>query len=116
MPHDAMRNTAMAPTFKIKLVRALRGGRITIPAEYRRELGIDENTTLMVTLSDGVLRITPTRANGSVEGSPELKALYEYFAPVREEILASGVSEEELNADIDKAIAEVRAERRAIRE
>ena len=39
--------------------------------------------------------------------------LYEYFAPVREEILRRGISEEEVNADIDAAIAEVRAEQRA---
>ena len=44
-------------------------------------------------------------------GSPWLKELYEYFAPVREEIIARGISEEEVNADIDAAIAEVHAKR-----
>lgn len=47
------------------------------------------------------------------KGSPWLRELYEYFAPVREEILARGISEEELFADIDAAVAEVRAEQRA---
>ena len=47
------------------------------------------------------------------KGSPWLRELYEYFAPVRDEILARGISEEEINADIDAAIAEVRAEQRA---
>jgi hypothetical protein len=47
------------------------------------------------------------------KGSPWLRELYEYFAPVREEILARGITEQELNADIDAAIAEVRAEERA---
>ena len=45
-------------------------------------------------------------------GSPWLKELYDYFAPVRQEILERGVSEAELNADIDAAIAAVRAGRR----
>ena len=35
---------------------------------------------------------------------------YDLFAPVREEILASGMTEEEVNAAIDQAIAEVRGE------
>jgi hypothetical protein len=45
-----------------------------------------------------------------------LLKLYEYYAPVREEILARGIPEEEVNADIDAAIAAVRAEQRANRE
>ena len=100
---------------KSRLVRSLRGGQITIPAAFRKELGIDENTMLRVTLSDGELRMTPVRLEESTGGSPWLRELYEYFAPVREEILASGISREELFADIDAAIEEVRAEQRAKR-
>ena len=103
-------------TKKSKLVRPLRGGQITIPAAFRKELGIDENTMLRVTLSDGELRITPIRMEELSQGSPWLRELYEYFAPVREEILRRGISEEEVNADIDAAIAAVRAEQRAQRE
>jgi hypothetical protein len=36
--------------------------------------------------------------------------LYEYFAPVREEICRAGYTEEEVNADIDAALAAVRDE------
>ena len=95
-----------------KLVRSLRGGQITIPAEFRKLLGIDEDTMLRVTLAEGELRIAPVRIDERSEGSPGLRALYEYFAPVREEILARGISQEELYADIDAAIEEVRAEER----
>lgn len=98
---------------KTKLVRPLRGGQITIPVEFRRALDFDENTMLRVTLSDGRLQIEPVRVDESSKGSPWLRELYEYFAPVREEILARGISEEEVNAEIDAAIAGVRAERRA---
>jgi AbrB family looped-hinge helix DNA binding protein len=96
---------------RTRLVRTLRNGQITIPAEFRKQLGLDEHSLLRVTLDDGELRIRPVRVSEQPAGSPWLKELYEYFAPVREEIIARGISEEEVNADIDAAIAEVRAKR-----
>lgn len=99
-----------------KIVRSLRGGQVTIPAAFRRELGIGDDTLLRMTLADGELRIKPVEVSEPTKGSPWLRELYEYFAPVREEILARGISEEEVNADIDAAIAEVRAEQRAKRQ
>jgi hypothetical protein len=50
------------------------------------------------------------------KGSPWLKELYDLFAPARESIAQSGMTEDEINAEIDAAIREVRAERRAERE
>ena len=105
----------MTTVTKTKLVRPLRGGQITIPVEFRKSLGIDQETMLRVTLVDGELRIRPVRVDDPSKGSPWLREFYEYFAPVREEILARGISEEEVNADIDAAIAAVRAEQRAKR-
>jgi bifunctional DNA-binding transcriptional regulator/antitoxin component of YhaV-PrlF toxin-antitoxin module len=99
-----------------KIVRSLRGGQVTIPVAFRKELGIDEETMLRMTLVDGELRIKPIQITEAPKGSPWLRELYEYFAPVREEILRRGISEEEVNADIDAAIAEVRAEQRAKRQ
>jgi len=96
-----------------RIVRPLRGGQVTIPAAFRKELGIGDNTMLRMTLADGELHIKPVEVSEPTKGSPGLRALYEYFAPVREEILARGISQEELYADIDAAIAEVRAEQRA---
>jgi bifunctional DNA-binding transcriptional regulator/antitoxin component of YhaV-PrlF toxin-antitoxin module len=101
---------------KTKLVRPLRGGQITIPVEFRRALGLDEETMLRVTLSDGELRIAPVRADPTLKSKTALRALYDFFAPTRAAILASGITEEELFADIDAAVAEVRAEQRAKRE
>jgi AbrB family looped-hinge helix DNA binding protein len=98
-----------------KMVRPLRGGQITIPATFRKKLGIGEETMLRMTLVDGELRIKPVQMTEAPKGSPWLRELYEYFAPVREDILRRGISEEEVNADIDAAIAEVRAEQRAKR-
>ncbi len=96
-----------------KIVRALRGGQITIPIAFRKELGIGEETMLRMTLLDGELRLRPVELKESQKGSSWLRELYDLYAPVREEILRRGISEEEVNADIDAAIAEVRAEQRA---
>lgn len=107
-----------ATVSKTKLVRPLRGGQVTIPVEFRRSLGIDKDTMLSMTLTDGELVVRPvkfTQKDQKEEGSPWLRELYEYFAPVREEILRRGISDEEVNADIDAAIAVVRAEKRAKR-
>lgn len=93
-------------------VRSLRGGQMTIPIEFRRALGIDEETLLRVTLEDGALRVAPLRTEEKARDPNPLRDLYEYFAPVRDAVLASGISQEELWAEIDAAIAEVRAEKR----
>lgn len=99
-----------------KVVRARKKGQITIPEEFRRALGIGEDSLLRVSVREGELRIAPVEVrerNGTGEqGSPWLRELYEYFAPVREEILRKGYTEEEINVDIDEAVREVRAERR----
>lgn len=42
-----------------KVVRARKKGQITIPDEFRRELGIGENSLLPVSVRDGELRIAP---------------------------------------------------------
>ena len=102
-----------------KVVRARKKGQITIPDEFRRELGIGEDSLLRVSVRDGELRIAPVEVRERAEagtdaaeqGSPWLRDLYQYFAPVREEILRKGYTEEEVNAAIDEAIREVRAER-----
>ncbi|MBA3346398.1 MAG: AbrB/MazE/SpoVT family DNA-binding domain-containing protein [Gemmatimonadales bacterium] len=96
-----------------KLVRPLRGGQITIPAEFRKRLGITRESMLRLTLDDRGLHISPVHVAETSAGSPWLRELYEMFAPVREEILARGISEEEVNADIDAAVAAVRREHRA---
>jgi hypothetical protein len=55
-------------------------------------------------------------ADAAPRGSPWLRELYDLFAPVRESFAKSGMTEDEINAEIDAAIREMRAERRAERE
>lgn len=108
------------PQQTTKVVRRLHSGQLTIPAEFRREWGLGDDDFLLLTLEGDELRLKPLHLDEAGddgpradEGSPWFRALYEYFAPVRQEILGRGISEEEVNADIDAAIAAVRAERRA---
>ena len=91
-----------------KIVRSLRSGQITIPADFRRQLGIRDDSVLQMTLTKGELHIKPLQIEQTGEGSPWLRTLYDQFAPVREEALAKGFSEEEINQLIDEAVTEVR--------
>lgn len=100
----------MAPEkLTTRVVKPLRSGQITIPAAFRQQLGIDETTLLQVTLDGDELRIRTIRpASSTVAGSPWLKDLYSAFAPVRAEVVASGLTESEVNALIDEAVAGAR--------
>ncbi|HZS94989.1 MAG TPA: AbrB/MazE/SpoVT family DNA-binding domain-containing protein [Chloroflexota bacterium] len=100
----------MMPKATTKIVRSLRGGQLTIPVEFRKTLGIGEDTLLRLTLDDGELRIRPVKVTENT-GSDWLKELYEYFAPVRAEAIESGLDEGEINEAIDRAVAAVRDER-----
>lgn len=92
-----------------KIVRQLRSGQITIPAEFRRRLGIEEDSVLAITLTGNELHIKPVRVEERGQGSLWLKELYEYFAPVRDEAEAGGLSGEEIDEAIDRAVAAVRS-------
>ena len=95
-----------------KVVRARKKGQITIPDAFRKELGIEEDSLLRVRVEEGELRIRPVEVREATEGSPWLRELYEYFAPVREEADARGYTDEEINAWIDEAVAAVRRDQR----
>ena len=95
---------------KTRIVHPLRSGQITIPAEFRRELGITDRSVLQVTLADGELRIRPVEIREQRRGSPWLREAYELFAPVREEAAERGYTEEEIDEAIDRALKAVRAQ------
>jgi len=93
-----------------KTIRQLRNGQITIPIEFRRKLDLTDDSVLQITLDGEELRLKRLVPTEQDDNRDWLRELYDYFAPVREEILAAGYSEEEVNADIDAALREVRAE------
>ena len=90
----------------VKIIKPLRSGQITIPVDFREKLGIGTDTLLQIKLIEGELRIKPVQISDKPKGSPWLKELYDYFAPARKE--AAKYTEEEINADIDRAVKEVR--------
>lgn len=91
------------------LVKTLRNGQITIPIAMRRELGINEQTMLQVSVTeDREIRIKPVSVDDRPKGSPWARELYEYFAPVREEVAASGMTEQEIDDLLDEALRDVR--------
>ena len=99
-----------------RVVRTARDGRLVIPSEFRDALGLNGDTVLEITLVEGELRIKPAGEAEPEVGSPWLKELYDYFAPARQEAIDKGYTDEEINAWIDQAVAEVRAEQRAKRD
>lgn len=54
----------------------------------------------------------PDKPDPESKGSQWFKELYDLFAPARESLAESGMTDEEINAEIDAAIREVRAEQR----
>lgn len=96
-------------------VRVLPGGVVTLPPEVVRAAGFEDGVELQVNVDQGELRLVPIQGEER-ELSPGLRGLYEYFAPVREEVLESGISEEELHDLIDEAIAASRRARPLPRE
>jgi AbrB family looped-hinge helix DNA binding protein len=92
----------------------LLSGQITIPAEFRQKLDIDEHTLLQIVLVGGELHIRPVKVTMQAAGSGWAKELYEMFAPVRAE--ASKHKPEEIDRDIEHAVAAVRKKRAASRD
>ena len=90
-----------------RIVRSQNGGQVTIPEEFRRALGIDGETPLQVTLTDGELRIKPVREASVIPDSSWIREAYNAFASIREE-LAEKYTEEEINDAIDQAVKAVR--------
>jgi bifunctional DNA-binding transcriptional regulator/antitoxin component of YhaV-PrlF toxin-antitoxin module len=93
----------------MKMVRPLRSGQITIPAEFRSKLDIDEHSLLQVVLVGQELRIRAVKVAGTPGSAHWTRELYDLFAPVRKE--AGKRSEKEIDADIVKAVAAVRRKR-----
>lgn len=89
-----------------RIVKPLRSGQVTIPADFREKLGIDADTLLQISLMHGELRMKPVKAVDTVDGSSWLKEAYEAFANVRKH--TEQYSEDEINEAIDQAIKAVR--------
>ena len=97
----------MAYTPSTQIVRPLRRGQLTIPAEFRRRLGISDDTLLQLTLYEDKIEIVPV-VTKPVAGMAWARELYAKFAPIRQE--AQTMDEAEIDALIDEAVDEVRSQ------
>ena len=93
---------------KTRVVRSLRHGQVTIPADFRKELGIESESLLQLTLDQGELRIRPVQVAEPTKGTPWLAEAYEAFAEVRKHL--ERYSGEEIDAAIDEAVKAVRSQ------
>lgn len=89
-----------------RIVRSLRSGQVTIPADFREKLGINSDTLLQISIMQGELRIKPVKAVDTAGGTPWLKEAYEAFADVRKH--TEQYSAQEINGAIDQALKAVR--------
>jgi len=90
-----------------EIVRPLRRGQLTIPAEFRRRLGINDDTLLQLTLYENKIEIVPV-VTKPVASMAWARELYEMFAPIRQE--AQKMSEAEIDTLIDEAVDEARSQ------
>jgi AbrB family looped-hinge helix DNA binding protein len=90
-----------------QIVRPLRRGQLTIPAEFRRRLGINNDTLLQLTLYEDKIEIVPV-VTKPVAGMAWARELYDMFAPIRQK--AQTMDEAEIDALIDEAVDEVRSQ------
>lgn len=61
-----------------RLIKRLRRGRITIPKEFRDEMGLRADDLLEITLEEGRLVIEPATVTRTM-GTPWIKALYDHY-------------------------------------
>ena len=91
-----------------RTIRPLRDGRITIPAEFRRALGITDESLLAVSLEDDGLRIRKVDAAETNGHDAWLSESDDPFASVHDDLAARGVPVSEIDAAIDAARRELR--------
>lgn len=91
-----------------RLVRVQEKGQVTLPAAVRRQTGLKKGDLVSVSVTEDGVLITPVAVQASA-GSPWLKELHDYFAPVRAEAVEKGYTEAEIDAALDGAVAAVRA-------
>jgi len=86
-----------------KLVRPLPKGQITLPAEFRRQLGIDSQTMLSLTLKGKTIEIIP------LQPVPRQEVLREYH----DDEIARFLKEDRLDSDTATKVRRLLGRKRA---
>ncbi len=86
-----------------KLVRPLPKGQITLPIEFRRQLGIDSQTILSLTLKENAIEIIP------LHPVPRYETLREY----QDDEIARFLKEDQLDPDTVAKVRRLLGKKRA---
>lgn len=90
-----------------QVIRPLRGGQVCLPGEFRRQLGIDEGTPLLLTLNEDKIEITPVDSE-SIAEKGWTRELHAMMKLVRQE--TQGMDEAEIETLIREALDKARSE------
>lgn len=91
------------------IIKLLRGGQLTLPAEVRKEAQLTDGDLLEVSCAKGTIMIKPIVAMSSDEARKRIGAL---LTKSQRAAAASGMSEEAITKLVEEEIAAVRAEQR----
>jgi len=89
------------------VVKLLRGGQLTLPAELRKAINLAEDDMLEAEIEDGMITLKPVVTLSPQEAKAQLKALF-----TQSRKAASSYSEEELEQLVSDSIEEVRKAKR----
>lgn len=92
------------------LIKLKGKGQITLPAEIRRELGLEQGDLFEATVQDGKVVLVPQDVISREQAFADIKAI---ARSARERWEADGKTEDDIERLIEDAVREVRAERRA---
>lgn len=93
-------------------VEHLDNGKLTIPADFQEAIGARSDDLVEMKVIDQEIHLKRLEYEDMAVSNEWVRKLYEYFAPVRAEAEAAGLTEGEINDAIDEALREVRAEQR----
>lgn len=88
-----------------QLIRPVRRGQVTLPREFRRSLGIEDDTLLEIRLAGDRIELRPMVVRPAT-GSEWARDLHMLFEPVRK--AARKMKEPEIDELIEQSVSEVR--------
>ncbi len=92
------------------IVKLLRGGQLTLPADVRKQAQLSEGDLIEVSLSNGTITLKPVIALSPDEARARIEKL---LTKAQKAASSSGKSEEDIAKLIDEEIASVRKKQRA---
>lgn len=90
----------------------LHNGQVSIPVDFQEAIGARSDDLLEMQVVDDEIRLKLAGTAAMSVSNTWVRELYDYFAPIRAEAEAAGLSDDEINEAIDEALRAVRSEQR----